>query len=205
MDKLEINDPALRIGASIIAGALAGGISGANAIFKRQGKVLMNQENVVKKLTIDLKDGVDNTGLEKSITKQEDISFPVVTENYLVLVMSQAHEDFLKSLQAKKHLDREDTEALYDKVRYLWLGSKDKYTDTYNNMEKHLPEGDFLREYKVCLAFFELSKIDEGLKAGVSQIDRVDGFRNLADLIVDFKISPLLNLTAYGDLGVFKR
>jgi hypothetical protein len=205
MDKLEINDPALRIGASIIAGALAGGISGANAIFKRQGKVLMNQENVVKKLTIDLKDGVDNTGLEKSITKQEDISFPVVTENYLVLVVSHLHEDFLKSLQAKKHIDQKDGENLYSTVQYLGLGSKSKYTETQAHIENYLVKEGSESEYDIYLAFFELSQIDKGLKSGVNQLDRFDAFRKLKDLTVDFKISPRLQMEAYGNLGVFER
>jgi hypothetical protein len=165
----------------------------------------MNQENVVKKLTIDLKDGVDNTGLEKSITKQEDISFPVVTENYLVLVVSHLHEDFLKSLQAKKHIDQKDGENLYSTVQYLGLGSKSKYTETQAHIENYLVKEGSESEYDIYLAFFELSQIDKGLKSGVNQLDRFDAFRKLKDLTVDFKISPRLQMEAYGNLGVFER
>ena len=128
----------------------------------------------------------------------------IITKQFLVLVVSHLQADFLKSLEAKGRINVNDGEALYEITKYLWLGDESEFSQRKANLNRYLVSEGAESEYDICLVSIELNKADEGFKPKVNQLDRYDAFRNLADL-VNFEISPRLQMEAYENIGVYNR
>jgi len=130
---------------------------------------------------------------------------PTITKQFLVLVVSHAEAGFLESLQAKKSIDFKDGESLYEITKYLWVGTEDKYSKIKANISDYLVAKGAESEYDIYLVSIELNQADEGFNSNVNQLDRYDAFRKLADLSVNFTISPRLRIEAYENIGVYNR
>ncbi|MFB8788354.1 MAG: hypothetical protein U7123_05765 [Potamolinea sp.] len=128
-----------------------------------------------------------------------------ITKQFLVLVVSSSQADFLQSLEAKGRIDTNDGETLYDMTKYLWLGSESEFQSKIANISQYSVSPGQESEYDICLVYIELNQADERFKSNVNQLDRYDAFRNLADLEVKFKISPRLQMEAYGNFEVYNR
>ncbi|EGK90432.1 hypothetical protein [Microcoleus vaginatus] len=128
----------------------------------------------------------------------------IITKQFLVLVVSHLQADFLKSLEAKGRINVNEGEALYEITKYLWLGDESEFSQRKANLNRYLVSEGAESEYDIYLVSIELNKADEGFKPKVNQLDRYDAFRNLADL-VNFEISPRLQMEAYGNFDVYNR
>ncbi len=128
-----------------------------------------------------------------------------ITKQFLVLVVSASQADFLESLKAKKLIDFSDGENLYEVTKYLWLGSETDFQQKRASTNPYTVSKGEESEYDIYLVYIELNQADEGFKHNVNQLDRYDAFRNLADLEVKFKISPRLQMEAYGNFDVYNR
>ncbi|MFM6462679.1 MAG: hypothetical protein ACKPGC_10180 [Planktothrix sp.] len=160
------------------------------------------------------------TRREETIKSSNDLSFtvqnpsdktlppspnPTITKQFLVLVVSHAEAGFLESLQAKRRIDFKDGESLYEITKYLWVGAEDKYSKIEANISDYSVAKGAESEYDIYLVSIELNQADEGFNSNVNQLDRYDAFRKLADLAVNFKISPRLRIEAYENIGVYNR
>lgn len=130
---------------------------------------------------------------------------PTITKQFLVLVVSHAEAGFLESLQAKESIDFKDGESLYEITKYLWVGTEDKYSKIKANISDYSVAKGAESEYDIYLVSIELNQADEGFNSNVNQLDRYDAFRKLADLSVNFTISPRLRIEAYENIGVYNR
>jgi hypothetical protein len=132
-------------------------------------------------------------------------SNPRITNQFLILVVSHLQADFLKSLQGKERIDFKDGESLYEITKYLWLGSETEYSQIKSNISEYSVPKGAESEYDIYLVYVELKEADEGFKSNVNQLDRYDAFRKLDDLALNFRISPRLQMEAYGNIGVYNR
>ncbi len=128
-----------------------------------------------------------------------------ITNQFLVLVISATQAEFLESLQAKRRIDMSDGERLYEITKYLWLGSKTDFYQGEASINQYSVSEGKESEYDIYLVYFELKQPDEGFKPNINQLDRHDAFRKLDDLKIDFKISPRLQMEAYGIFEVYNR
>ncbi|QHG16599.1 hypothetical protein [Nostoc sp. ATCC 53789] len=131
---------------------------------------------------------------------------PKIINQFLVLVISASQVDFLKLIQAKRQIDLSDGERLYEVTKYLWLGSETEFSQKTAHIinQYSIPKGQE-SEYDIYLVYIKLKQIDSRFKPNVSQLDRYDAFRELRDLIVNFEISPRLQIEAYGNIEVYSR
>lgn len=131
---------------------------------------------------------------------------PKIVNQFLVLVISASQADFIKSIQAKRQIDLSEGERLYEVTKYLWLGSEAEfYNKTANIINQYSIAKGQESEYDIYLVYIKLKQIDNRFKPNVSQLDRYDAFRELGDLIVNFDISPRLQIEAYGNIEVYSR
>lgn len=132
-----------------------------------------------------------------------------ITKQFLVLVVSALQADFIKSLAAKRRINSNEGESLYEITKYLclWLGSETDFNQKKANINQYyeVPKGEESEEYDIYLVYLELNQADEGFKPNVNQLDRYDAFRNLADLEIEFEISPRLQMEAYEKFEVYSR
>jgi hypothetical protein len=128
-----------------------------------------------------------------------------ITNHFLVLVISASQANFLESMKSKGRIDFSDGEELYEMTKYLWLGTENAYKQVKNKMHDYEISRGEESEYDIYLVDFELKQSDERFKPNVNQLDRYDAFRKLADLVVDFTISPRLQMEAYGNFEVYNR
>ncbi|MBD2043602.1 hypothetical protein [Microcoleus sp. FACHB-672] len=132
------------------------------------------------------------------------VKTPTVPQ-FLVLVVSAAQEEFLKSLQAKGQIDMGDGERLYEITNYLCLDSGsdfNKSVDAISN-QYSVSAGE-KSEYDICLVSIELNESSKGFEPNVNQLDRYDAFRNLAGLKINF-LSRRLQMESYGNFEVYNR
>lgn len=122
---------------------------------------------------------------------------------FLVLVVPASKEDFIRSLEAKKHLDLSDGEALYKVTRYLWLGSKTEFDKREDNISQYEVLPVEKSEFDIYFVYIELEEADEGFRPNVNSLDRYDAFRKLGDLSKSYKISPRLKMEAYGNFDIY--
>jgi len=132
-------------------------------------------------------------------------SIPKNTNQFLILVVSHSQADFLKSLEAKERIDFKDGESLYEITKYLWLGSETEYSEIKRNIEEYSVPKGAESEYDIYLVYIELNQADEGFNSNVDQLDRYDAFRKLDDLALNLRISPRLQMEAYGKIEVYNR
>jgi hypothetical protein len=130
---------------------------------------------------------------------------PVITKQFLVLVVSHLQGDFLGSLKAKGRINVNEGEALYEITKYLWLGDESEFSQRKANLNRYLVSEGAESEYDIYLVYIELKKADKGFNSNVNQLDRFDAFRNLANLAVNLTISPRLQMEAYENIGVYNR
>lgn len=127
-----------------------------------------------------------------------------IGKQFLILVISASQADFLESLKAKGAIDIKDAERLYKVTKYLWLGSESVINQKQANLKNYLVTAGE-SEFDINLVCLELKQSHEGFKPNINQLDRYDAFRKLPDLVVDFDISPRLQMEAYGDFEVYNR
>ncbi len=129
-----------------------------------------------------------------------------ITNQFLVLVIPATQAEFLESLRAKRRIDMSDGERLYEITEYLCL---DSATDFNKSVEACIKQYSVSKgkksEYDIYLVYFKLKQPDEGFKPNINQLDRYDAFRKLDYLEIDFKISPRLQMEAYGNFEVYNR
>ncbi|MEA5530050.1 hypothetical protein VB638_10705 [Dolichospermum sp. UHCC 0684] len=123
----------------------------------------------------------------------------------LVLVISASQIDFLNSISAKRQISFSEGEQLYELTKYLWTGSEIDYQQRISNINRYSVSQGEESEYDIHLVYIELKLTDSGFNPTVNQLDRYDAFRKLSDLAVDFKISPRLQMEAYGNFEVYSR
>jgi hypothetical protein len=128
-----------------------------------------------------------------------------ITKQFLVLVISALQIDFLNSILAKKQISFSDGEQLYELTKYLWTGSETDFEQRISNINSYSVSQGEESEYDIHLVYIELKLTDSGFNPTVNQLDRYDAFRKLSDLVVDFKISPRLQMEAYGNFEVYSR
>ncbi|QLE59903.1 hypothetical protein [Nostoc sp. TCL26-01] len=127
-----------------------------------------------------------------------------IPKQFLVLVISASQSDFIKLLDAKQVIDIKDAEKLYKFTKYLWLGSENNFNQQQANLKNYsVTAGE--SEYDINLVCLELKQSEEGFKPNINQLDRYDAFRKLPDLVVNFTISPRLQMEAYENFEVYNR
>jgi hypothetical protein len=132
-------------------------------------------------------------------------SIPKNTNQFLILVVSHSQADFLESLVAKSDINSNDGESLYEITKYLWLGSESEFSQTTANIKQYSVSKGAESEYDIYLVYVELKEADEGFTSNVNQLDRYDAFRKLDDLALNLRISPRLQMEAYGNIKVYNR
>jgi hypothetical protein len=128
-----------------------------------------------------------------------------ITKQFLVLVVSASQADFLELLKAKGCISINDGEELYEMTKYLWLGSETDFNQKRTNINQYEIFKEEESEYDIRLVYIELKQADKGFEPNVNQLDRYDAFRNLADLAVNFEVSPRFRMEAYENIDVYNR
>jgi hypothetical protein len=130
----------------------------------------------------------------------------IITKQFLVLVVSASQTDFLESLEAKRHIDSNDGEKLYEITKYLYLASETEFNQKMPNINnQYLVQRTKESEYDIHLISIELKQPEHCFKPNVDQLDRYDAFRDLDNLAIHFKISPRLQMEAYENIEVYNR
>ncbi|KST67206.1 hypothetical protein [Mastigocoleus testarum] len=131
-----------------------------------------------------------------------------VTKQFLVLVIYADQSDFIESLRAKKNINVNDSEELYEMTKYLWLGSgnENEFTQKIDNIKAHysVPKGKE-SEYDIHLISINLKQPECRFNKNIDQLDRYDAFRELSNLVVNFDISPRLQMEAYTKFEIYNR
>ena len=127
------------------------------------------------------------------------------TKQLLVLVVSASQVDFLESLKAEKCISFNDGTILYKITKYLWIGSESALNLKKDNLNDYLVATGEESEYDINLVYLELKQSDEGFNPNINQLERYDAFRKLSDLVVNFSISPRLQMEAYENFKVYSR
>lgn len=130
------------------------------------------------------------------------------TKKNLVLVISAEKPDFIESLRTKNNINVNDSEELYEMTKYLWLGSshENEFTQKIDNIKAQysVPNGKE-SEYDIHLLSINLKQPEHRFKKNTDQLDRYDAFRELSNLVVNFDISPRLQMEAYTNFEVYNR
>jgi tetratricopeptide (TPR) repeat protein len=132
MDKLEFNNPALRIGASMVAGILAGGlVTGLNNKIKKVNKVLKNTEKT-EELVEDV-DEIARKELEKAIqSHEEDLKQLKITGQSQIERIEKTVELYNKALKGNS----KDT-SVWKKIGDFFLG-EEEWGEAVKSYEKYL-------------------------------------------------------------------
>lgn len=128
-----------------------------------------------------------------------------VNTQFLVLVVAAEKADLIHSIKTKGSINSKDGENLYEITKYLWLGSENDFYQKISNIYDYLVSSDKKSEFDNYLVYFKLKQSDEGFEPNVGQLARYDAFRKLADLTVNFEISPRLQMEAYSNFELYSR
>lgn len=128
-----------------------------------------------------------------------------IIKQFLVLVIPAEQSDVINSIAAQSRIDFNHGEQLYEVTKSLWLGSETDFHKIKYNLNRYLVSEAKKSEYDIKLVYLELKQNDEGFQPNVNQLERYDAFRKLSDLVVDFEISPRLQMEAYENFEVYSR
>jgi hypothetical protein len=210
-------DILVKVGAAVVGGAVLGGLVGGAVLGGAAGGAVAVAALCLKKEQEEksertppteetIKPSSNPPGSSISPFQKPPIPTPpVITKQFLVLVVSHLQADFLKSLEAKGRINVNEGETLYEITKYLWLGDESEFYQRKANLNRYLVSEGAESEYDIYLVYLELKKADKGFNSNVDQLDRFDAFRKLADLSVNLTISPRLQMEAYENIGVYNR
>lgn len=119
-----------------------------------------------------------------------------ITKQFLVLVIAAEQSDVINF---------NDGEQLYEVTKNLWLGSESDFYKIKPNLNRYVVAEEEKSEYDIKLVYIELKQSDQGFQPNVDQLERYDAFRKLSDLVVNFEISPRLQMEAYENIEVYSR
>lgn len=128
-----------------------------------------------------------------------------ITRQFLVLVIAAAQSDVINSIAAQRRIDFNDGEQLYELTKNLWLGSETDFHQIKSNLNRYVVAEEEKSEYDIKLLYLQLKQSDQGFQQNVNQLERYDAFRKLSDLVVNFEISPRLQIEAYENFEVYSR
>lgn len=128
-----------------------------------------------------------------------------IRKQFLVLVIPAEQSDVINLIAAQRRIDFNHGEQLYEVTKSLWLGSETDFHKIKYNLNRYLVSEAKKSEYDIKLVYLELKQNDEGFQPNVNQLERYDAFRKLSDLVVDFEISPRLQMEAYENFEVYSR
>jgi hypothetical protein len=134
-------------------------------------------------------------------------TYPIQKHNkqFLVLVVAAEKADLVHLMKTKGYISPDDGTKLYELTKYLWLGSESDFIKKVSNTKDYLVAKDKESEFDNYLVYLELKQSDKGFKPNVGQLARYDAFRKLADLKVNFEISPRLQMEAYSNFELYSR
>lgn len=121
----------------------------------------------------------------------------------LILVVNPLKKDCLDKIKSQKNkILIEDCEKLYRATSYLWIGDKSEISSNFKNDQSYkVIEGEE-SEYDVYFIEITLSQANDGFKEDVTQLNRIDAFRQLTNCSVK-NISPRLKVSIYKDTNVY--
>ncbi len=119
-----------------------------------------------------------------------------ITRQFLVLVIAAEQSDVINF---------NDGEQLYELTKNLWLGSETDFHQIKSNLNRYVVAEEEKSEYDIKLVYLKLKQSDQGFQPNVNQLDRIDAFRKLSDLVVNCEISPRLQMEAYENFEVYSR
>ncbi|MBE9191646.1 hypothetical protein IQ230_15075 [Gloeocapsopsis crepidinum LEGE 06123] len=128
-----------------------------------------------------------------------------IDQHFLVLAVDAKKASLIQSLKNKEYISLRDGEEIYDATQYLWLGSESTFNQKKSNMKKYRVLSGEESEYDIYLLYLKLSQSDEGFEPNLNQLARYDAFRKLADLTIDFEISPRLQMEACTNFELYSR
>ncbi|MUL37505.1 hypothetical protein [Gloeocapsopsis dulcis] len=128
-----------------------------------------------------------------------------INQQFLILVVTAEKASLIQSLKEKKRIDPKDGKELYGITKYLWSGSESAFNQRKSNIRDYLLSPSEESEYDIYLVYLKLKESDAGFKPDVNQLARYDAFRKLADLTVNFEISPRLQMEAYRNFELYSR
>lgn len=157
---------------------------------------------------IHVRDQKENrTSVDDSSTRTLRTNLP--KEQILVLVINVGKATVINNLRNKTTLESSDGEQLCDATELLWVGSQEEFNSMFqkcfiSNNEFEVPE-DQQSEYDIYLVKIQLKQAEKGFLKDGNKIDRMDAFRNLANLAVarSFEVSPRLKVEAYQNTDVY--
>lgn len=141
----------------------------------------------------------------KNYTSNFSDSLLQLHQRFLVLVIAAEKASLIQSIKEKKRINYNDGEELYEITKYLWLGTESAFNKKIPNIQNYLVIPGKESEYDIYLVYLKIQQSDEGFKPSVNQLDRYDAFRQLPDLILNFEISPRLQMEAYSNFEVYTR
>lgn len=149
----------------------------------------------------------NRTSVDDSSTRTLRTNLP--KEQILVLVINVGKATVINNLRNKTTLESSDGEQLCDATELLWVGSQEEFNSIFqkcfiSNNEFQVPE-DQESEYDIYLVKIQLKQAEKGFLKDGNKIDRMDAFRNLANLAVarSFEVSPRLKVEAYQNTDVY--
>lgn len=133
---------------------------------------------------------------------------PVVSNSwFLVLVVNVRHQELLEEIREQRTILPEQCDALYHATQFLRMGNLAEFKQSSLNERKieEFANSQFHpSEYDVHFVSIELNHAESGFEAGVSQIDRLDAFERLPEILKRVSVSPRLPSRAYRQTGVYK-
>ncbi|MGB3637931.1 MAG: hypothetical protein WBA39_10215, partial [Rivularia sp. (in: cyanobacteria)] len=128
-----------------------------------------------------------------------------ITKQFLVLVIAAEQSDVINSIAAQRRIYFNDGEQLYELTKNLWLGSETDFNKIKSNANRYVVAEEEKSEFDIKLLYLQLKQSDQGFQPNVNQLDRIDAFRKLSDLVVNCEISPRLQMEAYENFEVYSR
>lgn len=128
-----------------------------------------------------------------------------ITKQFLVLVIAAEQSDVINSIAAQRRIYFNDGEQLYELTKNLWLGSETDFNKIKSNANRYVVAEEEKSEYDIKLLYLQLKQSDQGFQSNVDQLERYDAFCKLSDLVVNFEISPRLQMEAYENFEVYSR
>lgn len=105
-------------------------------------------------------------------------------------------------MKDKRAVDINDAQIFCNVTKYLWIGFESSLNQKKANLKNYSVSTEQESEFVINLIYIELKQSEEGFKPN-DKLDRYDTFRKLPDLVVDFTISPRLQMEAYENFEVY--
>lgn len=139
----------------------------------------------------------------------EIVTHKIIVKQSVILVFFVSNPltiSYLQNLHSKQNnIDNNDIEKLYQLTQYLSQVNTDDIESDWNNITNYKVEKGEECQTDIFLIKIDLTEPDERFKQNRNQIDRINAFRNLPNIIKSVEISERLKMNAGVKFSLYSR